>query len=111
MRTLFLHIVVFCLIFASAEGAADSFLEGLPHGDELSHQEDFGHSIEVHSDGSPEGDFVDEHCGHCCHGHSAGITVFSAALSGPPMVAGHDPKPSTQMCRLAQPPPTPPPNE
>jgi len=111
MRTLLCHGLLLSLIFASVEGAADLMVDGFPHDTEVvSHQDEFGHSQEAHEDGTSGSDVNDDHCKHCCHAHSAGITSQFDTLSKPAWVREPIVERSSYLLNLAQAPPTPPPN-
>ncbi len=98
------------VLFMSLEGAADVVMDGVPHGDDVSHQSEFGHPLEDHDGSVPDTELDGDHCQHCCHGHSSSITsqLFSFV---PPMNAG-DRRVDTQsdVRNFGQAPPTPPPN-
>ncbi len=110
MRTVFLHVLMFSLLLTGVEGATDIAMDGAPHGTELSHEDDFGHSLEAHKDATTDGELNDDHCQHCCHGHSAGITGQFATTPSPLITAGRHTISSAHVRSLGQAPPTPPPN-
>lgn len=110
MRTVFLHVLMFSLLLAGVEGAADIVMDGAPHRTELSHEDEYGHSPDFHEDATTDGEQADEHCKHCCHGHSAGITGPFATMPSPVIAAGRHTIRSAHALSLGQAPPTPPPN-
>ena len=98
------------MLFVSLESAADLVTEGYLHGDDASHQEEFGHPLDAHEDGSPISELDGEHCQHCCHGHSASATGHATIVV--PMFIARDQRirPAAHVSSFAQAPPTPPPN-
>lgn len=77
MRSLVCKIVIVSFLFVSIEGAADVVVDGMPHGDATSHQEEFGHPLDAHGGELSDTELDGEHCSHCCHGHCSGITDSS----------------------------------
>lgn len=110
MRSVICHFVILSVLFVGLESAADVVMDGYPHGDDASHQEEFGHQLDAHEDGSPSSELDGEHCQHCCHGHSASITG-DITIAVPTLVAD-DPRirRAPYVGNFAQAPPTPPPN-
>ena len=111
MKSLLCHVLMLSLLFAGLEGAGEFLNESIPHGDNIaSHIDEFGHSMEAHEDDTFNVELEDEHCKHCCHGHTASINGLFA------VVTFHFEARDNSLCRapqiynLAQAPPTPPPN-
>ncbi len=110
MVAFFRHFLVLSLLFASMESATDTIVDGVPHGDEASHQTEFGHALDAHDGSVPDSELDGEHCEHCCHSHCSAINPQSMSGIASIVVdhcciANHP-----QVLRLAQAPPTPPPN-
>ena len=74
MRSLVCKLAILSILLVSVEGAADVVVNGVPHGDPAGHLQEFGHSLEAHSDESSNAVSVDEHCEHCCHGNCSSIS-------------------------------------
>ncbi len=111
MKSFWCISIIVSVLFMGMEGAADMLFDGLPHADEAaSHEDEFGHSLAAHDDETFSGDLSDEHCKHCCHGHSAGVTGEFASISTPFVPSDVDIGCSTPVHNYAQAPPTPPPN-
>jgi len=110
MRSFICNFVIFSVLFVSLESAADVVMDGFPHGDDASHQQEFGHHLDAHEDGSPSSDLDGDHCNHCCHGHSSSIAGY-VSITVPIFNAdGQRVRPAPHVRNLAQAPPTPPPN-
>jgi len=109
MRALICQVVILSVLFMSLEGATDVITDGLPHGDETSHQEEFGHGLQAHQGEQSDAELDGDHCEHCCHGHTASTHSISTTN---PVLTGreHQATRSTYLPNLAQAPPTPPPN-
>ena len=73
MRSLICKLAILSILLVSVEGAADVVVDGVPHGDPAGHLQEFGHSLEAHTDESSNALSDGEHCEHCCHGHSSSI--------------------------------------
>lgn len=110
MRSFWCILVMVSVLSVSLEGAADIVVDGYPHGDETSHQEEFGHSLVAHDGEQSDTELDGEHCDHCCHGHSAGVTNSIASLATPFVAADQKAGRSAHVRKFAQAPPTPPPN-
>ena len=111
MKSFWCIFVMISVLFTSVESAADLLVDGLPHADDMvSHESEFGHSLEAHEDETSGGELDDEHCKHCCHGHSAGATgQFSSVTTSfvrSELTVGRP----AFVLNFAQAPPTPPPN-
>ena len=104
------QIVIFSLLFVSIEGAADVVLDGVPHGSDSSHLEEFGHLLNAHDGEIPDKVLDGEHCEHCCHGHSVSIVMNVACIPMPASGSSPELSHSDFVLSLAQAPPTPPPN-
>lgn len=110
MQSFIRHIVVCLLILSSLEAAADIIVDSFLHGDNTVHEEEFGHQLDVHDEGSSDSEVDDEHCRHCCHGHGVGLAVLASPSS---FVFNTNDKRlyrGPNVPALAQAPPTPPPN-
>ncbi len=103
-------IVILCLLFASMESAMGITLDGLLHGDEVAHQEEFGHSLDAHDGTSSDSDLDGDHCDHCCHAQSASIGSAFAAATPPTIGNDYALGRSRPQRNIGQAPPTPPPN-
>lgn len=110
MRSFIGHFVIFSLLFVSLEGATDVVIDGVPHGDDASHQQEFGHPLDAHDGETSDTELDGEHCNHCCHGHTAGISATVASLSTPYVTSDRPSGNSNHVHNFAQAPPTPPPN-
>lgn len=88
----------------------DTAFNGVPHGGEVAHQDEFGHSLDAHDGTSSDTELDGEHCDHCCHAHSASITGASFAAALPMIGDSHIARSASLLRNLAQAPPTPPPN-
>lgn len=110
MRSFICHYVIFSLLFVSLEATTDVFVDGVPHGDDASHQQEFGHPLDAHDGEASAAELDDDHCEHCCHGHSASMTAQVAALAAPILCHDYGIGRSTRIRNFAQAPPTPPPN-
>ncbi len=66
-------LALLSFLFASIEGAADVVLDGIPHGDPIGHEQEYGHSLEAHDGEMSDAELDGEHCDHCCHGHSSSL--------------------------------------
>lgn len=111
MKSFWCTLVSISVLFVRLEGAADLLVDGLPHADDVvSHESEFGHSLEAHEDGTSNGELDDEHCKHCCHGHSPGVTGQFTSLTTSFVARDHTVGRSAHVRNFAQAPPTPPPN-
>lgn len=111
MKSFWCIFVMISVLFTSVEGAADVLVDGLPHaGDVASHESEFGHSLEAHEDETSSGELDDEHCKHCCHGHTAGATGQFKSVTTSFVASEHIVGRSAIVLNFAQAPPTPPPN-
>lgn len=110
MRSLIGQIVIVSLLFVSLEGTTDVVTDGVPHGDEVSHQSEFGHSLEKHDGSVPDSELDGDHCEHCCHGHSSTITSQLASNIAPEVSGDRLADHRNHLQNFAQAPPTPPPN-
>lgn len=105
-------LMILALLTMSIDGAIDIAQAGHPHEDPLSHQlddsqqtSDSAKSTQKNPD-TPSND----HCEHCCHGHTSVVTAselgaFNACGSSRQIAYLH-----TSVANFAQAPPTPPPN-
>ena len=87
------------------EGAVDSIGGEHPHGNDYAHVLD---SDDQHSSDS-NSDTDNDHCSHCCHGHTSSITGHTPALNcdmTKQQLAFYQP----HFLNFSQAPPTPPPN-
>ena len=87
------------VLFVSLEATADVVTDGVPHGDDVAHQSEFG-------DTELDGD----HCQHCCHGHSSTITSQPAAFIAAMIAGARRVDNLVDVRNFGQAPPTPPPN-
>lgn len=112
MKSFWCILVSISVLFMSVEGAADLLVDGgLPHADDVaSHESEFGHALEAHEDETSSGELDDEHCKHCCHGHSAGATGQFTPVTTAFVASEHIVRRSVFVLNFAQAPPTPPPN-
>lgn len=110
MRSFWCLTVMISVLFASMDSAMDAAFDGMPHGDEVAHQDEFGHPLDAHDGTSSDTELDGEHCDHCCHGHSASITGVSVAVHLPPTGDTRTARSTSLLRNLAQAPPTPPPN-
>ena len=81
MRSIICHIAILSVLFVGMESAADVVVDGYPHGDDTSHQQEFGHQLDAHEDGVSNSELDGDHCDHCCHAHSAGICLSISTLN------------------------------
>lgn len=98
------------VLFASMDSVMDTAFDGVPHGDEVAHLDEFGHSLDAHDGTSSDTELDGEHCDHCCHGHSSSITGVSVAVHVPPTSESVIADSASLLRNFAQAPPTPPPN-
>ena len=110
MRTFLCILLTVSMLFAGLEASADLVIDGMPHGDETSHQAEFGHSLDEHDGGQSDTELDGEHCGHCCHGHCASMLGILSSPTILPRSAGLRASRSADVLNFAQAPPTPPPN-
>ncbi len=110
MRSFWCLTVVISVLFASMDSAMDTAFDGLPHGDETAHLNEFGHSLDAHDGTLSDTELDGEHCDHCCHGHSASITSLSVAAHLPPTADSYVARGARHLRNFSQAPPTPPPN-
>tara|TARA_R110000782_G_scaffold211777_3_gene299973 strand:- start:209 stop:550 length:342 start_codon:yes stop_codon:yes gene_type:complete len=112
MKSYWCILVSISVLFTSVESAAELLVEGgLPHADDVAaHESEFGHSLEAHEDESSNVELDDEHCTHCCHGHSASITGQFTSLTTSFVARELAMGRSAYVHNFAQAPPTPPPN-
>ncbi len=110
MRSFICYFVIFSVLFVGLESAADVVMDGYPHGDDTSHQEEFGHQLDAHEVGTPDRELDGDHCDHCCHGHSTSIAAQISSIAQPCVADEHFTGRSDHIRNLAQAPPTPPPN-
>ncbi len=73
MRSFMSILALLSFLFVSIEGTADVVLDGIPHGDPISHEQEFGHSLEAHDGEQSDAELDGDHCEHCCHGHSSSL--------------------------------------
>jgi hypothetical protein len=107
MRTFICHLLMFSVLFMSAEGAFDMAKESHAHRDNTAHQMEGDGHTPVNPD--PPSDESDNQCGHICHGHTSSIISDSNMLV---MVASsrYTSFALSSLPTLLQAPPTPPPN-
>ena len=110
MRALICKLMMLSLLFVSLEGVADVVIDGIPHGDESSHQAEFGHPLDNHDGKVSDTELDGEHCEHCCHGHSSVMTAPVVSLQTPVLLRDLRVARSPFVHNFAQAPPTPPPN-
>ncbi len=112
MKSFWYILVSISVLFTSVESAADLLIDGgLPHADDVAaHESEFGHSLEDHEDETSSVDLDDEHCKHCCHGHSAGVTGQFTSMTTSFVASEHTVGRSEFVLNFSQAPPTPPPN-
>lgn len=110
MRTFLSHIVVLALLFSSLEGVTDVVVDGMPHGDDVSHQSEFGHALGEHDGSVPDTDLDDEHCKHCCHSHSSTMSALVVTSIDSVRTGDRRSNPTSYILNFSQAPPTPPPN-
>lgn len=111
MKSFWCIFVMISVLFTSVESAAELLVDGLPHAvDVVSHESEFGHSLEAHQDGTSSDELDDEHCKHCCHGHSPGVISQFTSLTTSFVAREHTVGRSAYVRNFAQAPPTPPPN-
>jgi len=107
MRVLICHLLIFSVLYMSAEGAWDMANESHAHRDNTAHDVDVHGHTPVNPDPLSDGD--DNQCSHVCHGHTPGINGSALVLVNLESNNYHSfnssPHPS-----LSQAPPTPPPN-
>jgi hypothetical protein len=107
MRLFICHLLVFLVLFMSAEGAWDMAKESHAHRDNTAHQLDVDGHTPANSD--PLSDGAGNQCGHLCHGHTSSITGSSTELVSIESSNYHVIKSSPHSSHF-QAPPTPPPN-
>ena len=110
MRFFLSNLALLSFLFVSIEGAADVVVDGIPHGDPISHEQEYGHALDAHGGEISDSELDGDHCDHCCHGHSSGIahSNFVSALGGSGqrvLVLHNEPLPDFLLT-----PPTPPPD-
>ncbi len=110
MRSLICQFLILSLLFVSLEGATDVVVDGVPHGNDTSHQEEFGHVLEAHQGDKSDTELDGDHCEHCCHGHTVSATTQLASIATPLNGREHQATCSSYVPNLGQAPPTPPPN-
>ena len=107
MRTLICQLVLLSVLVMSAEGAMDVATDGLPHGDDPTHQIDATQSSS--SDTNSDTDLEGVHCQHCCHGHVS-ITPHFLATTAHNSATEHQTGQTPYVLNYAQAPPVPPPD-
>ena len=110
MRISLSHIVILALLFSSLEGVTDVVVDGMPHGDDVAHQSEFGHALEDHDGSVPDSELDGEHCKHCCHSHSSTISALVVTSIAPVKTGDRRSNPKSYILNFSQAPPTPPPN-
>jgi len=110
MKSFWSIVVILSVLFASLEGAADVAIDGIPHGDEVTHEQEFGHSLDRHGGEQSDTELDGDHCDHCCHGHTSSLVAAIAAFSTTTFLSGQPIGRSANILNFAQAPPTPPPN-
>lgn len=111
MKSFWCILVSISVLLTSVESAADLLVDDLPHADDVvSHESEFGHSLDAHEDKASSGELDDEHCTHCCHGHSTGVTGQFTSLTTSFVARELAIGRSAYVHNFAQAPPTPPPN-
>ncbi|HNP65445.1 MAG TPA: hypothetical protein PKH39_16030 [Woeseiaceae bacterium] len=98
------------VLFVSLEATADVVTDGVPHGDDVAHQSEFGHPLEDHDGSVPDTELDGDHCQHCCHGHSSTITSQPAAFIAAMIAGARRVDNLVDVRNFGQAPPTPPPN-
>lgn len=109
MRSFICNFVIFSVLFVGLESAADVVVDGYPHEEITTHQDEFGHQLDAHEDGTPDSELDGEHCNHCCHGHSPGFAAQLTVMTPHYATDEHHTRRSDHVHNLAQAPPTPPP--
>jgi len=110
MRSLLCKLALLSFLFVSIEGAADVVVDGIPHGDETSHQQEFGHTLDAHNGEMSDEALDGEHCEHCCHGHTLSISNSILTTSEVHSSKGEQPPYADHLSVLVLTPPTPPPD-
>lgn len=107
MRTSICYLLIFSVLYMSAEGAWDMAKESHAHRDNTVHQINADDHTPINPD--PLSDESGNQCGHLCHGHTSSITSDSNTLV---MVESnrYDAFSLSPHSSLSQAPPTPPPN-
>ncbi len=110
MRSFICKLAILSFLFVGIEGVADVVMDGTPHSDATSHQQEFGHALDAHDGKVSDAALDGEHCNHCCHGQ-----CFSTADSNLTTLSAHpykgEPTPyADQLQVLVLTPPTPPPD-
>lgn len=112
MRRLLHMLLLFSLLFANLEGAIDIAKAGHPHDDpvmQLAAVSDAAvHDLDANQDG--DAPCLQDHCEHCCHGHTSVLIAIAALLHTGCRAATHGPYADTSLLNFAPAPPTPPPN-
>ncbi len=107
MRIFICHLLMFSVLFLSAEGAWDMAKELHAHRDNLAHQVNVDDQEQAQPD--PLSDGEGSHSDHLCDGHTFSITASFAGLviaeSNKYNVFNTSPR-----SEISQAPPTPPPN-
>lgn len=110
MRSFLCKLAILSFLFVSIEGAADVVVDGIPHGDTTTHQQEFGHTLDAHNGEVSDAALDGEHCEHCCHGHCFSITNSVLTTSEQHSFREEQPPYVDQLPILVLTPPTPPPD-
>ena len=110
MRSFMCKLALLSFLFVSIEGAADVVVDGMPHGDPTSHEQEYGHSLNAHDGDLSDSELDGDHCDHCCHGHSSSIAHSGLAPLSVPTDEQVEIPYSDRLSDLLLTPPTPPPD-
>ena len=102
LRPFISYLFTFSLLFMGIEGAVDSVGGEHPHGEE------YAHVLDSDDSPSPDSEGNDNHCQHCCHGHTSSISGHLTAMNcdvTDQRFSIYEP----HILNFAQAPPTPPP--
>lgn len=102
LRPFISYVFIFSLLFMGIESAIDSTGGEHPHGDDYAHVLDSDAPLPLDADDN------NDHCSHCCHGHTGSIagniTVLNCDMTHQ-QLAFYRP----HFLNFSQAPPTPPP--
>jgi hypothetical protein len=110
MKSFWCISVMISVLFVSLEGTTDVVMDGVLHGDDVVHHSEFGYSLEDHDGSVTDSELNDDHCQHCCHGHSSTITSQVDSIVAPVLAGDRRVDNQIDVRNFAQAPPTPPPN-
>lgn len=103
-------LAILSFLFVTIEEAADVVVDGMPHGDPMSHVQEYGHSLDAHGGDLSDSELDGDHCDHCCHGHSSSIAHSGLAPLSVPADEKVEIPYSDRLSDLLLTPPTPPPD-